>query len=222
VNPFNDLLYNETFEKACELMGTSGAFFADYQAQQLRTWFPEYNEKSINILDFGCGDGAMTSFISYYFNHAQIHGADNSHESIEFAQQYYEPIQFHTLNKSSTNYPENRFDMIYTTEVFHHIPRNEHQAWISELVRITKPGGHIIIIELNPLNPITTLRFMFNPLERTARMLFPWNTKKLCKPYGTITTKFFSFPRFMKPLEKYMNKIPCGALYATVLKTSKL
>ena len=222
MNLFKDPLYNETFEKASELIGTSGAFFADYQAQQLKTWFPEYDKESINILDFGCGDGAMTSFVSYYFNHAQIYGTDSSYESIEFAQQYYKAIQFNTLNEIPTNYPSNTFDLIYAAEVFHHIPYNQHHEWISELIRITKPSGHIVIIEFNPLNPVTTLRFIFNPLEKASRMLFPWYTKKLCTSRGTVTTKFFSFPQFIKPVEKYMSKIPCGALYATVLKASKL
>ena len=164
----------------------------------------------------------MTSFVSYYFNHAQIYGTDSSYESIEFAQQYYKAIQFNTLNEIPTNYPSNTFDLIYAAEVFHHIPYNQHHEWISELIRITKPSGHIVIIEFNPLNPVTTLRFIFNPLEKASRMLFPWYTKKLCTLRGTVTTKFFSFPRFMEPLEKYMSKVPCGALYATVLKASKL
>lgn len=166
----------------------------------------------------------MTSFVQHIFVNATIYGIDPSAEHIALAKDMYEGIQFTTFTGSLT-FPNDAFDLIYATEVFHHIPREEHAAYCAELMRVLKPGGTFIIFELNPLNLATVYRFKTNPYEKDARLIAPWKLRRLLKQYGMVTTRFYDFfPNFlsnMRILECYLTWLPCGALYAiSVMKRS--
>ncbi len=207
--------------------GESSNFFADYKALKLKEWLPEYGNKSPLIADFGCGDGLMASYIANYFPQAKIHGIDPSPESIKVAQQKYPHFHF-TINsdqKSDLDFDDNYFDIIYSAGTFHHIPFKYHEGYIQEIHRILKPNGIFILYELNPLNPLTSLIFRLSPIEVNAKMLNPWYAYRLLKNYGKLTRKFnFFFPKFLsflRPIEKYMTKIPCGGLYAIMVRKSK-
>ena len=52
-----------------------------------------------------------------------------------------------TTNKSNppTDYPDLYFDIIYAISVFTHLNEDMQGRWLKELIRITAPGGHIII-----------------------------------------------------------------------------
>ena len=223
---FDDYInqYRENQNKDVQLSGETGEFFAEYKIQKMASWFPEYQNRAIHMLDFGCGDGVMTNYAQQYFPHANIFGIDPSSKSIEYAQQIFKntPITFNILEGNKTPYADQNFDLIYAAGVFHHIPFEEHEHYIKELTRITKKGGSIIIFELNPFNPLTIHTFKNSPIDKNAHMLFPFYTKKLVKNIGRVQTKYYcffpAFARKLRCLEPYMTWLPAGALYATIVK----
>lgn len=81
--------YRELLDKNLWLSGESSTFFAEYKALKLKEWLPELVKTPITILDFGCGDGLMTSFIASLFPTATVFGVDPSSESIEVARMAY-------------------------------------------------------------------------------------------------------------------------------------
>lgn len=210
--------YRKNIELSRAISGDAHTFFAEYQALKLAEWLSNKKDSSISILDFGCGHGLMTSIVQHLFVNATLYGIDPSDESIDLAQEIYEGIHFSTLG-DTLHFPDNTFDLIYTSEVFHHIPPEEHAAYCTALLRILKPGGTLIIFELNPLNPATVFRFKTNPYEDDAELLSPWYLQHLLEPHGVVTTRFYDFfPNFMgylRFLEPYITWLPCGALYAT-------
>lgn len=219
--------YIENYRKNCDnalsISGESSAFFAEYKALKLKEWFPEYKTKKCSILDFGCGDGLMTSFVKSNFNHAALYGVDPSPESIKTAQQNFPGIIFsaNSENTSDLNFDKNTFDLIFSAGTFHHIPFEKHQGYLDEIFRILKPGGSFILFELNPLNPLTVITFKRNPIDYNATMMTPWYSYSLCKKFSKkCSTKFYCFyPNFLRKLrfsEKFMTKIPFGALYAII------
>ena len=200
----------------------SSEFFAELKIQKLAEWFPELKTKKIDILDFGCGDGGMTYFINKYLPKANVFGADPSTESIELAQKNYPNNEFKDFNGEIVPYADNSFELICVAGVFHHIPFEEHNLWLNELVRILKPGGKVVIFELNPLNPITQHIFNNHPMEKNARMLWPWYARRLFGKKGKVRTKhYYFFPsalKFLRFLEPFMFWLPFSGLYAVILE----
>ncbi len=218
--------YRSNCDKALALSGESSAFFAEYKAKKLAEWFPNQVSSPISILDFGCGDGVMTHFVKKTFPKALVHGVDPSPKSIETAQKQFHGIQFSLScdQHSHLDFKSESLDLIFSAGVFHHIPFSMHKSYIHELTRLLKPNGHLVIFELNPLNPLTVLTFKRNPIDKHAKMMTPWYTRSLEKEYGKTTTKFYCFyPKFLSWLrrtEPFLTKLPLGALYASILQKS--
>lgn len=216
--------YRDNLTNALTLSGHSSMFFAEYKAKKLLEWLPHLANKSVTILDFGCGDGAMTNFVSKYFQQAQIFGVDPSIKSIENAQATYNHINFSVNSESDTKllFKNEMFDLIFCAGTFHHIPFDYHSSYLNELRRITKKNGRIVIFELNPLNPLTALTFKRNPIDKNAKMLAPWYCKKIANTIGYNTIKFYCFyPKWfswLRKTERLLEKIPFGALYAIIIK----
>lgn len=215
--------YRSNCDKALRLSGESSAFFAEYKAKKLAEWLPEkVTQKSAKILDFGCGDGEMTNFVQQTFPNAKLYGTDPSPKSIEQAKNSFKNIQFSINSDENTSlcYESKTFDVIFSAGVFHHIPFEKHESYIRELIRIMRPGGSLVIFELNPLNPLTVLTFKRNPIDKYAKMMWPGYTKKLLKNHGKAVTKFYCFYpkifKFLRFTEPYLTKFPLGALYATI------
>ncbi len=221
---FDDFIqnYRSNQDQHVALSGESGAFFADYKAQKLYEWFPVYHHKSITILDFGCGDGLMTEYVHLTFPMAETFGVDPSAKSIEAAQKHFPSSHFSWFDGTQTPFASESMDLIFAAGVFHHIPFPEHQTCINEIMRILKPGGHFVLFELNPFNPLTQLTFRRSPVDRDATMLFPKYARQILARYGSPTTKYYCFfPHFarrLRFLEPYMTWFGLGALYATIIK----
>jgi len=213
--------YRTTHSTPLSLTGESSDFFAEYKAHKLAEWLPEFLEKKpATILDFGCGDGVMTNYVHQQFPQAKMYGCDPSPESIALAQKNFPAITFAV---SGTHLPYSTpFEVIFAAGVFHHIPFEEHEAYLIELYRILAPGGILILFELNPFNPGTRYIFKHAPMDANATMLTPGYAQKLLQPYGKPCTKFYGFfPHFLRRLrwtERFLTKVPLGGLYASFLK----
>lgn len=215
--------YRTAHSTPLQLTGDSSTFFAKYKAEKLAEWLPTiFTGTPTSILDFGCGDGLMTHFVKQQFPKAALYGVDPSSESIKIAQEQYPDLTFLVSDMTLPFFLDGQFDVIYAAGVFHHIPFEFHEHFMQELNRILKPGGILVIFELNPLNPGTRYIFKNAPMDANATMLTPWYTQKLVKPYGKPTLKFYAFfPHFLKKLrctEKFLTKLPLGGLYASLLK----
>lgn len=213
--------YRDNLDKNLWLSGESSTFFAEYKAQKLKEWLPHQTTEKLAILDFGCGDGVMTSFVKNIYQGADVYGVDPSVESIEVARMAYETINF-SVSGDKLEFDDNSLDVIFSAGTFHHIPFEQHESYVQEIHRILKPGGRFVMFELNPLNPMTVYTFKNNPIDKNATMMKSWYTKKLLKKYGAVSTKFYCFyPNFlhwMRWSEPYLTWLPFGALYACIMQ----
>lgn len=217
--------YRKNLDKSLALSGESSDYFAQYKAKKLKEWLPACATKQQTILDFGCGDGVMTSFVAHEFPLAKVYGVDPSPASIKEAQEQFKHITFSVNyeDKPNLDYQDNFFDVIFAAGAFHHIPFEYHQGYLKEIFRILKPNGYFVMFELNPFNPLTVRTFKRNPIDQNATMLTPYyakNSIKDCLSTAKVSVKFYCFyPKILKYLrwtEKFMTMIPMGALYAVI------
>lgn len=104
------------------------------------------------ILDFGCGTGTLPIMIKEQFPSVNIIGIDVDAEIIGIAER---KIKAKGLRISLKKYDgeslaflgHQQFDRIVSSLVFHHLSTSAKRNILSQLYRITKPGGELHIAD---------------------------------------------------------------------------
>jgi len=100
------------------------------------------NEKSF-VLDFGCGTGNYACAIKKLTN-ANVFGVEPSDGMRLKAQEKNKDIEFVKGDHNSIPFDNDLFDLIYMTEVIHHVP--DLKAMFTEFFRLLKPNGLVCIL----------------------------------------------------------------------------
>lgn len=100
------------------------------------------------ILDAGCGTGEASSRMAELFPRAQILSVDVIDASLELARQRFRQLaprlKFEHQSIYELTAPDDSFDLTVCRHVIHSIP--DADRVIAELVRVTRPGGHLHLI----------------------------------------------------------------------------
>lgn len=101
------------------------------------------------VLEVGCGVGI--DGLEFAKNKAIYTGVDVSQESLELAKTYFalsnQRGYFLLADSEKLPFKDNSFDLVYSWGVLHFAPNI--QKAISEIYRVVKPGGHIIVMLYN-------------------------------------------------------------------------
>jgi SAM-dependent methyltransferase len=100
------------------------------------------------ILDFGCGCGRITRYVRERVGeHAKILASDIDAEAIQWCRKNLGDLAEFYVNPTDppTIFDAARFDFIFSVSIFTHLPEQMQLLWIAELVRITQPGGYILL-----------------------------------------------------------------------------
>jgi len=105
-------------------------------------------------LDFGCGLGRLTQALAAHFS--TVTGIDVAQSMVEGAQlrNAFPDRVTYVLNVEPTlPFADATFDFGYSNLVLQHVPPKAAATYISELVRVLKPGGILVFQELSHLAP---------------------------------------------------------------------
>ncbi|KAI9361172.1 S-adenosyl-L-methionine-dependent methyltransferase [Zopfochytrium polystomum] len=100
----------------------------------------------VRVLDMACGSGSWTREMAVMFPKTSFVGAD----IVSYDTDPRDPpnIRFVTENVvTGTSFPDNHFDFVFQRLLFLGVPIGGWSGVIKELVRLTKPGGYIELIE---------------------------------------------------------------------------
>ncbi len=217
--------YRDIHDDAVKISGADSNYFSEYKVIELKKYEAD---EALNLLDFGCGDGNSCVYFRKHFNHINIHGIDISEESIKIAtDKKIANSDFKAFDGLSIPYPDNTFDLVFTSMVFHHVEHKLHEAILQEIRRVLQPGGRFYIFEHNPHNPITRKIVNECVFDKDAVLLKPSYCKKIINNAGfkhvaLNFTLFFPRHRLLQPftrLEPLMSWLPIGAQY--YIKTKK-
>jgi putative flippase GtrA/SAM-dependent methyltransferase len=180
---------------------------------------PPSENRKFSILDFGCGIGRNIPYFKEFFPDADIYGCDISEESIKKAASDFPGCHFTVIETvDDLRVYKGVIDCVFISTVLHHIPHQEHTAWIRALHNIMKKNAYLIIFEMNMYNPLAK-RFVYNcPFDANAVMLKPSYCKKLAGDiFGKADMAYtFFFPwrnKFFITLEHLLSWLPLGAQY---------
>jgi ubiquinone/menaquinone biosynthesis C-methylase UbiE len=112
------------------------------------------------VLDIGCGTGNLTLTAKSYAGPAgRVYGIDAAPEMIEAAKKkasrYGRGVVFEVGLIEELACPDATFDVVISRLAIHHLPDDLKRKGIVEILRVLKPGGHLLIADFKPPdNPI--------------------------------------------------------------------
>jgi len=141
---------------------------ADYDQSQryapLRESYPTIADEAFsksfrNVLDIGCGTGALLRMIQEKKKDTQLTGIDLSEQMIQVAKgKLGEKADLRVSDSEKLPFPNEAFDLVTCTFSFHHYPNPF--AVLTEMRRVLAPSGRLILADPSLATPLTQL-YMF-------------------------------------------------------------
>lgn len=118
-------------------------------AERVRRRLQELDTSRIHdVLEIGCGMGTVSEFLAreYPFD---VTAVDSDPAQVRLAHDIYgsaDRLRYQMADATALPFPENRFDLVVSQNVFHHIPR--WHSVVSEISRVLRPGGQLIWLDI--------------------------------------------------------------------------
>ena len=214
--------YNNNYEAVVQdsiaFSGLKHDFFLEAKGIELERLFARhFGSYRPSMLDVGCGVGRMHPMMGRCVSN--LAGSDPSGESLSRAVIDNPTVSYRQNAGSVLPWQTASFDVTLAVCVFHHVLVAERASLLSEMQRVTKPGGLTVIIEHNPLNPLTRLAVSRCPFDHDAILLTAGESKRLLTDggYGKAQADFFlllpSRRKLATWLERKSAALPLGAQY---------
>lgn len=169
--------------------------------------------KRKKILDVGCGDCSDAMNLKKYGMH--VYGIDIfKHKNVSSV--FPQTFKLGTIYKIPFN--DNYFDYVFSHDVLHHIDEKEqffsnHVAGLTEMKRVCKKNGKIIILEANRYNPLFYPHMVV--MKSHNHFTQPYFINVCKQVFSNPEFHFFEahvYPKilywFFKPYEKIMEIMP--------------
>jgi demethylmenaquinone methyltransferase/2-methoxy-6-polyprenyl-1,4-benzoquinol methylase/phosphoethanolamine N-methyltransferase len=106
------------------------------------------------VLDVGCGPGVLSLLAAERVGASgEVHGIDPSPGMIDLAQRKAARAgiraSFRTGVIEALPYEDGTFDAVLSSLMLHHLPDDVKRQGFTEIVRVLKPGGRLLAIDLN-------------------------------------------------------------------------
>ena len=107
------------------------------------------DRRSARVLDVGCGTGAgLLTFLRWGFPQENLSGVDISGARIDEAKASLPLSDLRCESAEALTYADGTFDLVTESTMFILMPDDSMASRIArEMVRVTKPGGHIMLVD---------------------------------------------------------------------------
>lgn len=116
------------------------------------------------VLDFGCGSLTLSIMAAQVHPHAEFFGVDIDEKILTMAKEKLSQlglaIQVRQYDGGKLPYPDNYFDRVMSSLVFHHLTLRQKYFALEEIRRVLKPSGEFHIADFGkPTNIFQRLGF---------------------------------------------------------------
>lgn len=103
------------------------------------------------ILDFGCGSLTLSIMAAQAYPHAIFYGLDIDDKILSIAERKMKSagasVKIQHYDGGRLPYPDNYFDRVMSSLVFHHLTLRQKYKALEEIYRILKPSGEVHIAD---------------------------------------------------------------------------
>ena len=174
----------------------------------------------VEALDVGCGSGGFARHLSGRV--ASLHGVDVSGAMVELAREAVPEAEFRVTKPGWLPYEDGLFDLAYAVCVLHHVARYERGKLLSEMARVTRHGGLVVVFEHNPWNPLTRRVVRDCDFDEAVELLTRSRVSASLRAAGLEVTDaeyllFTPWPRAWA-LERGLSWVPLGAQHVVAAR----
>jgi SAM-dependent methyltransferase len=108
---------------------------------------PFVDLQNATILDWGCGPARVVRHLKELIaGNCAVFGTDYNKKTIHWCKKNIENVVFEENDVNPpTVFDNEKFDLMYGISIFTHLSEENHHLWFSELLRISKKGGVLIL-----------------------------------------------------------------------------
>lgn len=210
--------YDRQVADSIAFSGLKHDFFLAAKIIELGALFARhFGETAPLLLDVGCGIGRMHPLLAPITG--RLSGCDVSGESLERARAANANVDYRISGASDLPFADAAFDVTLATCVFHHVAPADRPGLLAGMVRVTRPGGLVILIEHNRWNPLTRLAVARCPFDHDAVLLDAAEARADLARQGlkSVTARHFlllpTLAGWARRLEGIVADLPLGAQY---------
>lgn len=214
--------YADTVNNSISFSGLKVDFFTRAKAVRLVDILDATHgsAKDLSILDVGCGVGTYHPLLRGKVG--SISGIDPSSECVAEARRNNPDVNYSTYDGDRLPFENGSFDATFAICVMHHVPQPKWGQFSSELARVTKPNGLVILFEHNPYNPLTQRAVSNCPFDADAVLLSKRTAARYLEEAGLtrVTGKYIltipSITGLPRRVDDALGRVPTGAQYYVV------
>jgi len=127
-------------------------FRGQWRELRQRTAYLAQLQPGEQVLDVGCGTGTLAIEVARRVGPAgRVAGVDPGTEQIARARskaaRRHVPIDFQIGVIEQLPFPDQTFDVVFSTLMMHHLPAGVKRQGLAEIARVLKPGGRLVIAD---------------------------------------------------------------------------
>jgi SAM-dependent methyltransferase len=175
----------------------------------------------LSFLDFGCGSADFLVALAEQEVPWNLEGCDVSEGMLSEARRRHKVWmdRLSLWNPDSAPFKPRAYDIVTAICVFHHIPQSEWNRVAGTIFQGLRPGGIFVLVEHNPLNPVTNWMVKRTELDKSAVLVSAKKLQQILRAAGfkIIDVEFFLFfpprIRWLLAAEPLLQWLPLGGQY---------
>jgi ubiquinone/menaquinone biosynthesis C-methylase UbiE len=211
--------YADTVNASVRFVGKDVEFFARSKARGLLRTVRQLKRplEEVRALDVGCGTGITDSLLLPHLG--SLDGVDVSTEMVDQAASRNPRGSYRVYDGIRLPFASRSFQLVFAACVLHHVAPKAWDLFLAELRRVTASPGATVVIEHNPLNPLTRRAVRACPFDEDAILAWPRQVTSAFRRMGvqTLDRRFVTFFPVDRPLARWVEGrigwLPAGGQY---------
>jgi 2-polyprenyl-3-methyl-5-hydroxy-6-metoxy-1,4-benzoquinol methylase len=111
------------------------------------------------VADVGCGSGQFLLLVSEFARPSHLFGIEITQKLITNANQLFSSApgydyQFKIYDGKNFPGELGEMDVLFLIDVLHHVPLQQQETFLADLIKLMKPGARLIVKDINAASPL--------------------------------------------------------------------